>query len=192
MTTTRRCSMCRKKVNAECAVFAGIKAFCCWEHLFEWTKTESARKLAEKSRRKEITEQRKRLSRRSEVLRKAQMAFNLYIRVRDQNKPCICCARPLEGDAIGGRYDCGHYRSVGSCNSLRFDTRNAHGQLKYCNNYLGGNVVEYRKGLIRRFGQQFVEDLENDTTTRKMTKDYLERIAKVFNKKARLYRRKFR
>ena len=46
--------------------------------------------------------------------------------------------------------------------------------------------------MIRRFGQQFVEDLESDTTTRKMTKEYLERIAKVFNKKARLYRRKFR
>jgi hypothetical protein len=113
----------------------------------------------------------------------AQTAFNAFVRARDKGKPCISCGKPL-GDTPNS-YDCGHYRSVGSAPHLRFDEQNAHGQCKHCNQYLAGNVVNYRKGLIERIGLAAVERLESDQTLRKHTKDELQDMAKAYRAKAR-------
>ena len=69
---------------------------------------------------------------------------------------------PLESDSIGGCFDAGHYRSVGSAPHLRFDERNVHGQRKQCNRYGSGRAVDYRVGLIQRIGLEVVEALEAD------------------------------
>ncbi len=97
----------------------------------------------------------------------AQTAFNAYIRARDAGKPCICCGEPLNSGTIGGAYDCGHYRSVGSAPHLRFDERNAHGQRKQCNRWGAGRAVDYRLGLIVRIGQIAVDALESDQQPKK-------------------------
>ena len=99
----------------------------------------------------------------------AQTAFNAYIRARDAGKPCICCGEPLNSGTIGGAFDCGHYRSVGSAPHLRFDERNAHGQRKQCNRWGAGRAVDYRIGLIVRVGQCAVDALESDQTPKKYT-----------------------
>lgn len=126
------------------------------------------------------------------VTKKAQTAFNSFVRIRDQNKPCISSGKPLALEAIGGGFDCGHYRSVGSAPHLRFHLLNAHGQSKHDNRYLSGNHVEYRKGLIERLGVEQVEQLEADNRPRKYTLEQLKRIADIFNRRARLYAKKFR
>jgi hypothetical protein len=68
---------------------------------------------------------------------------------------------------------------------MRFVEDNCHGQCKHCNNYLAGNHVEYRKGLIERIGVRAVELIESDQTTRKYTREGLEELARHYRAEAR-------
>ena len=141
-----------------------------------------------KEERKTAQETRKRLEAmqtKPQLLKKAQAAFNQFIRARDEHRPCISCGVPLSGDKLGGAFDCGHYRSVGSSPHLRFEERNAHGQCKHCNRYLAGNHVAYRLGLIERIGLAEVEALEADQTVKRYTKDELEQMAVDYRAMAR-------
>ena len=113
----------------------------------------------------------------------AQKAFNTFIRVRDSGKPCISCNAPDTGSA--NSRDAGHYRSLGSAPHLRFDENNCHAQCKHCNQYLAGNVVEYRKGQIERIGLRALELLEADQTLRKYTKEGLQEITRYYNAEAK-------
>jgi len=115
----------------------------------------------------------------------AQAAFNAFIRARDAHQPCICCGLPLSAGDVGGLYDCGHYRSVGSAPHLRYDERNAHAQRKQCNRWGAGRAVDYRIGLITRIGLEVVEALEADNTQRKYTREELIAIKAAYTTKAR-------
>ena len=112
--------------------------------------------------------------------KEAQIAFNAFIRERDKDKPCICCGVSLFSDSIGGQFDCGHYRSVGSAPHLRFDERNAHGQRKQCNRYGADRAVDYRIGLINRIGSVVVEELEADQHQRKYGIEELKAIKATY------------
>lgn len=92
---------------------------------------------------------------------------------------------PLEGGAIGGGFDAGHYRSVGSAPHLRFDERNVHGQTKQCNRYGAGRAVDYRLGLIARIGRDVVEELEADQRPRKHSIEDLIEIRNTYRAKAK-------
>lgn len=118
----------------------------------------------------------------------AQTAFNAFIRARDAGKPCISCGTPLSNEP--NTYDAGHYRSVGSAPHMRFVEDNCHGQCKHCNNYLAGNHVEYRKGLVARIGLRNVELIEADTILRKYSHEGLIEIARHYNAEARRIRGK--
>ena len=120
-----------------------------------------------------------------ELVALAQKAFNSYIRARDADKPCISCGKPLQAAAVGGSFDCGHYRSVGSAVHMRFVEDNAAGQCKHCNKYLSGNYVNYRAGLIERIGLHSVELIERDQTLRKYTKEGLIELARYYNAETR-------
>lgn len=129
-----------------------------------------------KEERARLRERREKVRTRSWYVKAAQAAFNAFIRARDAGQPCICCGRPLGDGAIGGGYDCGHYRSVGSAPHLRFDPRNAHAQNKQCNRYGAGRAVDYRLGLIARIGLEAVEALEADQEPRKYSVEDLKAI----------------
>jgi hypothetical protein len=127
------------------------------------------------------------LKTRSDWVKLAQASFNRYIRLRAirWRHTCISSGMPLPVEGLGGGFDCGHYRSVGSAPHLRFNMNNAWGQAKQDNRYGSGAAVEYRKGLIARRGIDVVEALEGDNTPRKFTVEYLQRIKIIFDKKAR-------
>lgn len=135
-----------------------------------------ARKKREKLERAEIRTKREALKTRSDYLKEAQREFNSYIRERDRGKGCICCKVPLGFESIGGAYDAGHYRSVGSAPHLRFNENNCHGQTKKCNRWGAGRAVDYRIGLISRIGEVAVQELENDNSTAKWTIEDLKSI----------------
>jgi hypothetical protein len=143
-------------------------------------------KLKEKQAREERKKDRAKkesLKTKSDWMKEAQHAFNAYIRARDQDKPCICCGKPLKGGDTGGEFDCGHYRSVGSAPHLRFSECNAHGQRKQCNRYGAGRAVDYRIGLIARIGIAAVEALEADNEPRHYTIDDLRAIKSTYKAK---------
>lgn len=120
-----------------------------------------------------------------QLTRLAQTAFNAFIRARDAGRPCISCGSPLPTNQVGGAFDCGHYRSVGSAPHMRFVEDNAHGQCKHCNRHLAGNHVAYRIGLVARIGLTNVELIESDDTLRKYTHEGLVEIARHYRAEAR-------
>lgn len=189
---TRRCSLCRKKVEAESAVIGSLKAFCSMEHLIEFSRSAAGKKIKQSAEKKVIKETKERLKTRSDRMRDAQAAFNRYIRARDRGKPCICCGRSQGDIKHGGAVDAGHYRSRGSAPGLKFNLFNCHSQLAYCNRYLSGNAVGYRAGLIERIGLERVERLERDNSPRRFDAEYLDRVKRIFTKRAKFYERKFR
>ena len=79
--------------------------------------------------------------------------FHAYVRERDKDEPCISCGKFTT-------LECGHFYSAGHYPALRFDENNSAGQCKHCNQFLSGNLLEYRRGLINRKGVKVVEDLE--------------------------------
>lgn len=148
-------------------------------------KAKNERKQAKEkaAERKVIREKLAAMETKPQLTRKAQAAFNAFIRARDAGKPCISCGRPLSNEP--NSYDAGHYRSVGSAPHMRFVETNCWAQCRHCNNYLSGNVVEYRNGLIERVGLAEVERLESDQTVRKYTREALIEIAKHYRAEAR-------
>jgi hypothetical protein len=141
------------------------------------TKKRQAERKADRAKREA-------LKTRSDHIKEAQREFNRYVRLRDAGKPCICCGLPLGINEIGGAYDCGHYRSVGSAPHLRFDERNAHAQRKQCNRYGAGRAVDYRLGLIGRIGLESVTALEGDQLLKHYTIDDLIVIKATYRAKA--------
>ncbi len=124
------------------------------------------------------------LKRRTDWVREAQNAWNAYVRARDAGKPCCSCGAQPE-QKFGGTMDCSHYRSRGSAPHLKFHLHNAAAACTRCNRYLGGNVAALRVGLIERFGLARIEAVEADNTPRKFDILYLQRIKKIFTKKAK-------
>lgn len=142
-----------------------------------------AERIAAIEDRKIIRAKKEKLKTARDWTKEAQIAFNAYIRERDKERLCICCDQPLQSGDVGGQFDCGHYRSVGSAPHLRFDPRNAHAQRKQCNRWGAGRAVDYRLGLIRRIGLAAVEALEADQEPRKYTIDELKAIKATYTAK---------
>jgi len=160
-----------------------------------WVDARNAKLKAQKAKQeakidRQLTKQRKEaLKTRNDYIKEAQVAFNAYIRERDKNQLCICCGKPLTLDAVGGGFDCGHYRSTGSAPHLRFNEDNAHGQRKVCNRYGAGRAVDYRLGLIKRIGIDRVEAIEADNSPAKWDVDELKAIRDYYKQKLKELRK---
>lgn len=145
-------------------------------------------KEAEKAGRQRRKAKRESLKSKSQWDREAQSAFNRYIRIRDEGKPCVSCGNPLLGKSnylTGSAIDASHYRSRGAASHLKFNVFNVHSACTRCNRQLSGNAVEYRIRLIERIGQERVERLESDNEPRRFDIPYLQRIKSIFTRKAR-------
>lgn len=159
-------------------------------------KSQRARK--EKKERQEYNRETKRLKEKiktkPQLTAEAQKAFNRFIRARDHDQPCISCGAPPGASAAltGGRWDCGHYRSVGSARELRFEELNAHKQCKHCNDHLDGNHVEYRKRLIARIGADKLEWVEGPHQMPNHTHDELREIKRLYNDNANKLEKKIK
>jgi hypothetical protein len=102
----------------------------------------------------------------SSLKKKCWNQFSKYIRLRDCLKTtgspdygkCITCGR-LVGIT---RADAGHFISR-RFNSTLFDERNVHLQCKQCNGF-GGNLLEYRRQIIKLYGEGADTLLEDKAT----------------------------
>ena len=188
LSKNRRCNYCKKKIPTESAIINGLKAFCSADHAIAWLDTEKGQVTLKKAKAKKTKEARESLKTKSQYVKEAQVAFNTYVRLRDADKPCISCGGS-PAQRYGGSMDAGHYRSRGAAGHLRYNLNNCHAQCKKCNRNLSGNVVEYRINLIKRIGQEKVEALENDNSTKLFTIEYLQRLKRVFQKKVRIIKK---
>ena len=55
----------------------------------------------------------------------------------------------------------------------------------YCNLKRSGNIIEYRKGLIAKIGEERVQALENDNQVKKWTAEEARQIKALYRAKAR-------
>lgn len=106
------------------------------------------------------------------LLKKAQDVFNKFIRERDKDKGCISCSAQVT--------EAGHYRSRGHYGSLRFNEMNTNGQCTRCNCFLHGNLIEYRKGLVSRYGEKKVLWLESVSGFKKWSRTELLAIIDMY------------
>lgn len=93
----------------------------------------------------------------SDYLNICQKVFNTYIRTRDKNKNCISCDKKLVG-----KFDAGHFFSVGAYPNLRFNENNVFGQCVHCNRDKHGNVKEYDLRLQNILSTKDYNQLLND------------------------------
>lgn len=112
------------------------------------------------------------------LLKKAQDTFNAFIRLRDCEKGCISCNGPVE--------QAGHYFSAGHHSLLRFNEVNVNGQCIRCNCFLHGNLIHYRSGLLKRYGEAKLLHLESVArrTVKKWSRAELEAIIQLYKDEA--------
>jgi len=74
------------------------------------------------------------------------------------NITCIDCGKPFK------KIDAGHFHSVGSNSSLRYNLHNIHSQAYECNRngIGGGKQLGFYKGLIRRYGQEYADLVDTE------------------------------
>lgn len=171
----KTCKVCKTKFNAYNSLQVACSPKCA---------VSLAKDKRHKKEKKELADFRNDNKTVRKRIEEAQAAFNGYIRERDRNKPCVSC-----GATESPQWDSGHYRSRGAASHLRFNLLNTHKQCNKCNRFLSGNIVEYRKELLNRIGEERLEALEDDNKPRKFDRDYLERIKKIFAKRTRIYKK---
>jgi hypothetical protein len=101
----------------------------------------------------------------------AKKSFQKWIRMRDDKQPCISCG--IEQTDL---WDGGHYKKAEIYSGVIFDENNCHKQCRKCNRFLNGNELNYRQGLIQRYGIDFADQIEqkaNETRNQKFTKEEL-------------------
>ena len=132
-----------------------------------------------KGERKKHSEAKVQARSRAEWVKKAQSAFNAFIRKRDEGQACISC-----GTTANVQYCAGHYRTVGACPELRFEPLNVHLQCnKNCNMEKSGNIVEYRIRLLKKIGAESLAWLEGPHDPKKYTVPELQEIISTYKKK---------
>lgn len=138
----------------------------------KWTKTKKAKK--------------EELMTVQDYIKIAQQVFNKYIRLRDKDKGCISCGKPLKG-----KFDAGHYYNANNHWSVRFDEYNVHGQCVECNQWKHGNLIEYTLRLPDRIGQEMFDDLiRRKNETKKYTIEELKEIIATYKQKIKNFEKK--
>lgn len=181
MTNMAKCKVCKCQYNKTRSFQKVCGPECAQVHVRELSAKKQAKEKAVE--RKVVREKLDAMRTKPQLVKLAQTAFNAFVRARDAGKPCISCGKPASDEV--NKIDASHYRSVGSAPHMRFVEENCHASCKHCNQFLAGNHVEYRKGLIERIGLHSVERIEADQTLRKYTKEGLLEIARHYKAEAK-------
>lgn len=133
----------------------------------------------EKAYNKETKRLKESIKTRTDWLNEAQTAFNVYIRLRDRDEPCISC-----GTTKPVQFCAGHYFTRGGHPELRFSELNVHKQCnKSCNLELSGNIAAYRINLIKKIGIDALNWLEGPHKAQKWSIDEIKEIKQYYKDK---------
>ena len=188
----RRCKQCKEvelKPAAKCTDIVEKKGFCSIECLAAMVRDKRIESEAKKEKQKHLA-RKKALTESSIKDQKplAQKQFNRYIRLYryhiNGDRNCISCGRhESEIDDKGfGKFDCGHFQSVGAFPELRFCEDNAYLQCKSCNGGSGKYArknqtvgAEYERRLREKVGDNLVDWLKGPhEPARLRASDYIE------------------
>lgn len=111
--------------------------------------------------------------------------FSRFIRLRASDKngigKCITCGKIGEVKYM----DCGHYIKR-QHTATRFSEINCQTQCKRCNNFQQGNDVEFRKYLVKKYGEEQILLLESQKyKTAKRGQFEIKAIAEYYKNKVK-------
>jgi hypothetical protein len=121
------------------------------------------------------------------MIHKLQQLVQKYARLRDcggmdGKANCISCNRLFKYEELDG----GHFIPKTS-SSVMFDERNINAQCRKCNRFLSGNSRHYSKGMVKKYGQATVDELESlEFTPRKWTTEEIYNLIEKYKKLADL------
>lgn len=168
----KKCKNCKQPFTPRFSFFEKF----CWADDCKLIEAMQKLQLHKANEKKRIAKKKKELLTVGDWVKIAQQAFNGYIRQRDKGKQCISCDTILKG-----KFDAGHYYNANNHWLLRFDEDNVHGQCVRCNQHLHGNLINYRKGLLKRIGLDNLSHLEQQAhKTRKFTIEDLQYITEIY------------
>lgn len=144
---------------------------------------EYSRQVMEKKEAKEWKEKKakakEKLKTLSQYEAEAKKSFQKWVRQRDVGLPCISCGTLKPSEWHGS-----HFYEAGKYSGMIFNPSNCHKACDKCNVFLSGNLQEYRKGLISRYGVEYVnnlDDLSDRERYRKYTKQELIEIKNKYD-----------
>lgn len=120
-------------------------------------------------------EKRKKLKPMPKLKKLAEKYFHKYICLRDKYT-CFTCGK------VGNQ--AGHFRH----SKLDFDEINLNCQCAFCNCYAHGNLGIYAVKLIKKYGQEVVDDLiARSYKPKKYTRDELDEYLRIYKLKVKEY-----
>ena len=137
--------------------------------------------FVKKTLKKKDREQREALKSIARLKQEARVPFQKWIRLRDINDACISC-----GTTTAKLWHAGHYKKAEIFSGVVFNEMNVNKQCEKCNTFLGGNESEYRKGLVKKYGEEKVKQLEEEadrTRNHKYDREELKEIKTKYQKK---------
>jgi len=89
--------------------------------------------------------------------RKNGIDLRQFARIEDIVGACCTCGKVLSWVYM----DAGHFigRGLGGRSGVYFDERNINLQCKPCNGFKQGSPLEYRDFMLKRYGQQVIDNL---------------------------------
>lgn len=123
-------------------------------------------------------EQKQKMKTLSDFEAEAKKEFQKWIRKRDLGQTCISCGAFLKPNGTHAS----HFFAAGIYSGLIFNEDNCHSSCEKCNVFLHGNLLEYRKGLIARYGLEYLNRLESLANEKKNYKYTREELVEIKNK----------
>lgn len=180
----RKCRQCGERKPVDDGVITPLAFFCCHDHAISFARAKTQKNWEREQRSRlasQVRDQKeaRKLERQRKIdakplsyfREKAKIACHAYIRARDDGMPCPCC-----GTAEAAQWDASHYRPAGVNSALKYDERNIHRGCQVCNQHKSGNLTPFRIWMVHKFGEEFVQELDNNHEIRRYTRAELEEI----------------
>lgn len=109
----------------------------------------------------------------TELRNEAREVFQKWVKIRDKDKPCISC------DTVNSlEWHGGHLFKAEIFTGLIFVEENCHKQCKACN-FNDGSFEEYKIGLVKRYGKEYLNNLESQTNINRFYKFSKEELLEI-------------
>lgn len=116
--------------------------------------------------------------------RAAREACHFYItHIRDKDKECISCGTKTAND-----WHASHFHDSGQFSGIRYEEINIHKSCEACNTYGHGQKIGYREGIIKRYGQAYMDrmdEIKNGGRTKRWTNEELLQIENYYKEKTK-------
>lgn len=175
------CKICGKPLFRSTAKVCSVS--CSLEYNLKYP--EKVKSFIEQQEAKQWKEEKKRRKEKLKTLgqyeKEAKTVFQRWVRLRDQGLGCVSC-----GTMNSPVWDAGHWWKAELYSGLIFDPDNCHKQCRKCNFYLDGNEGNYREGLVKRYGVEFVARIlaiKDKLRDHKYSKEELIRIKEMYQQK---------